>query len=317
MPIHVEVLLRGLGSHDTECRCGREGHDDGHCVWQEMIVKNFFALLNILIGPQGCHMARWASFLLDISEWNSSDALLWEDYFDFGSMFDYPAPILRKVHLSSLRSERGLFYDAPFLSAVRLTECIINVPMNLSRVKRLWIDHWVEDELQCAYWKDLVHVEELTLRIWWDIDVDPSRHLDDIRFTSLRKLRFLGDVPEELLEAVGDCRLEQLILRVNSPADLELVANSGIDFNAIGEIVLGGFNKEHYSESLNESARTAAFRALFQRRNGPNVENLLLLGDRVTEELARAGVFVENPLYWTAERNEGELGGEIHEVLWK
>ena len=78
----------------------------------------------------------------------------------------------------------------------------------------------------------------------------------------------------------------------------------------------GGFNKEHYSGHLyDEGARAAAFRALFQQRNCPSLKNLTLLGDGMVEELARAGVLVEDPSYWTAERNEGEPGGEFHEAL--
>jgi len=125
-------------------------------------------------------MAHWASFLLDVSKWSLSAGFLWEGCFNFGSMFNHPAPLLRKL---SLKSKRDLFYNTPLLSAVRFNECLIRLPMDFSRIKRLWIDHWVKSEPRCAYWEDLVNLEELTLQIWWDIDIDPDLQLDDVHFT--------------------------------------------------------------------------------------------------------------------------------------
>lgn len=117
--------------------------------------------------------------------------------------------------------------------------------------------------------------------------------------------------------------MEELILRVNSPDDLHSVVNSGIILQDINEVVLGGFFKDSYPQDGDDSAvslalaeaRHTALRALFHPHHGIQVTNLTLLGTRIGEELAAAGINIDSPRYWDESRNEGELGGEnLHAI---
>jgi len=155
-------------------------------------------------------------------------------------------------------------------------------------------------------------------------DMDGGNLLDNLAFSNIRKLRFLGFVSTKILRAVGNCQLEQLILRVNSPDDLHSVVDSGFVLRNIKEVVLGSFFRESYSLRVDDSAEFlaaltealhAAFRALFHPRNGIRVRDITLLGLSIGKDLVAAGFNIDGARYWDGSRDECELGGESFHAI--
>lgn len=303
--LHIEVYLGGQQNHSDGCNC----EETRECDFQTKLCLTLRQLLAVLIGTHGCYMARWASFVLDIMEWDYPGSLISSNDFDFQGMFANSAPLLQRVELWALNTTDHLFTNAPSLFSARLMDCGLQGGISLSNIRELWIDHIGID----IPWTACAMVEELTLRIPREMAL--GEITDGFTFPNIKILRLLGHVSVKVLNAVGDCHLEQLVLRVNSPVDLQRVINSSLQIKEIREIVLGGFFIDSYSEDLNPrlfgpEARKAALVSFIQR-NGNRLDNITLLGDRIEEELEQAGFDVEDLDYWDEERELDMIGGEF------
>lgn len=300
-PLNIWVFLCGRGAHEN-CDCV------DYCEFQVGLCKDLCKLLQILAGPKGRHMARWTSLIIEVMDWGyPSGGIRDGDCLDFGDIFSYPAPLLERVELWALNVKNQMFQHAPKLATVHLMDCWLQTGITVSHVRELWIDHVSSG----IVWPQCSMLEVLTIRIPREEALGPMA--EPFSLPRLRVLRLLGHVSNKILEAVEECRLEKLVLRVNSPADLQRVIKSQLRINEIPEIVLCGFHVMTYEEGLNRrifgpEGRKAALKA-FVQRNGNRLNNVTLLGNRIDEELELAGFEVTETAHWGEERNLELVGG--------